>query len=129
MPKQIRLENIEALRRKMGIEDEELSEQIQSLAVGDLVLLTFLTEVRSPTAETLPVRITSLRGGTYRGKLVAGPASKALPELKAGLLLTFVAGHIHSIPKEHAARKHSEEIDNRGRLTRAASTTNATTRK
>jgi hypothetical protein len=77
----------------------------------------------------LPVRITSLRGDTFRGRLVAGPASKALPELKAGRLLTFVAGQIHSIPREHAARKRPEETDNRGRLTRAASTTNAITRK
>lgn len=109
MSKPIKLEDIEALRRKKGIEDVELSEQIRALGIGDRVHLTFLTEVKSPTAETLPVRITSQNGQTFRGKLEAGPASGALPDLKAGRLITFSAGHIHSIPKEQLGRRQQAE--------------------
>src|SRR5438477_584590 len=56
-PEQI--ENIEELRRREGIDDVELREEVRGLGVGDVVMLTFLTGTNSFAGETLPVRITS----------------------------------------------------------------------
>jgi hypothetical protein len=43
------------------------------------------------------VRITSIRGADFRGKLVAKPASSGLAELNAGSALVFTASQIHSV--------------------------------
>ena len=63
------IENIEERRRQLGIDDAELRGQIRALKAGDLVNLSFLTS--DTTFETLAVRITSIRGSAFRGKLAA----------------------------------------------------------
>src|SRR4051794_12299675 len=72
----VEIENIEEMRRREGIEDVELREEIRGLRVGDIVKLTFLTG--SHSFETLLVRITSIRGAAFRGKLANGPTSAGL---------------------------------------------------
>ncbi len=94
----VEIENIEQLRRCEGIEDIELREAIDDLRVGDSVNLTLLSRAPSLAGETLQVRITSIRGEVFRGKLTQGPASAGLSELRAGSFLTFTRDHIHSIP-------------------------------
>jgi hypothetical protein len=95
----VQIENIEAMRRREGIDDVELREEIRGLAVGDLVMLTFLTGMRSPAAETLLVRITRISDGVFHGKLAGRPASLGLSELRVGSAVHFMTAHIHSIPK------------------------------
>ncbi len=96
----IEIENIEEMRRKEGIEDVELWEEIRGLQVGDIVNLTFLAGPH--TSETLLVRITSIRGSALRGKLANGPTSKGLSRLRAGLSVAFTTAHIHSLPRKTA---------------------------
>ena len=91
------IENIEELRRQQGIDDVELRVGIRGLSAGDCVNLSFMTS--ATTFETLAVRITSIRGTAFRGKLAATPASKALSHLRVGSALTFTQTHIHSIHK------------------------------
>ncbi len=91
------LENIEEMRAEGGIEDVELRNDIRRLAAGDLVQLTFRCGASS--WETLPVRITSIKRPTFRGKLTRRPATAGLRQLKVGSLVTFNAAHIHSVPK------------------------------
>ena len=100
MRKAVEIENIDEMRRRLGIDDVELHEQIRELAAGDFVKLTFLIGGANPLAgETLSVRITSIRGGAFRGKLADRPASSSLSKLRVGWPVAFTADHIHSIPK------------------------------
>jgi hypothetical protein len=92
------IENIEERRRQLGIDDVQLRGQIRALKVGDLVNLSFLAG--ETTFETLAVRITSIRGSAFRGKLAAAPTSKALSQLRLGSALTFTEAHIHSLHTE-----------------------------
>jgi len=98
MPEPVQLENIEQMRRKAGIDDAELRNQISRLAVGDLVRVTLLSGTGPNAGETLPVRITSIRGGVLRGELVARPVSAALAKVQVGFPIAFTIAHIHSIP-------------------------------
>ena len=97
----IQLENIEQLRQRAGIEDIELRKEIRELGVGKFVKLTLLT---SPTtSESLLVRITSIRGDNFRGKLVNSPAAAGLSKLRDGSPIVFATDHIHSLPKVQLA--------------------------
>jgi hypothetical protein len=93
----IEIENIDELRRSNGIEDIELHEEIERLRVGDHVLLTFLsgTNLRA----TLPVRITRIQAGKFRGRLAASSARPELLGLRPTALVAFTAGQIHSIAR------------------------------
>ena len=93
------IENIEEMRRREGIEDVELREEIRALAVGDFVKLTFLGGANSSAGETLPVRITRIRGSAFRGELATRPTSAGLAGLRVGSPVAFTAAHIHSKPK------------------------------
>lgn len=95
----IPLENIEELRREQGIDDIELRLDIRTLKAGDFVKLTFL--VGTAAFETLSVRITSIRGSAFRGKLAKRPSSSGLSELEAGAIIEFNTAHIHSLIKRH----------------------------
>ncbi len=93
------IEDIQRLRSREGIEDVELHAEIRDLQVGDCVKLTFRTNKGSFAGETLLVRITSIRGSTFRGKLAAKPAFVGLSKLRVGSLVRFTAAHIHSIAR------------------------------
>src|SRR5437764_440731 len=95
----ITIENIEAMRRQEGIEDDELVQGIGRLEVGDIVNLTLLSSTVPPAAETLRVRITWVQALTFRGVLLRRPTTKSLSGVEVGARLTFAAAHIHSIPK------------------------------
>ena len=99
MERTITIENIEEMRRREGVEDLELGQQIRELAAGDVVRLTFLGEPRAFPGEVLPVRITSIKDGAFRGKLLNKPTTAALAELRAGAPVTFTAANIHSVAK------------------------------
>jgi hypothetical protein len=99
----IAIENIEDLRRRQGIDDVELRAEIRGLQIGDFVKLTFLPDTKSLTGETLRVRITSIRGSAFRGKLADRAASGALAKLRVGAPVTFTTDHIHSVPKSQPA--------------------------
>src|SRR5262245_47042086 len=100
MRQPVEIENIAEMRRREGIEDEELEEEIRRLQIGDAVKLTFLTSARSFSGETLQVRITQIRGEAFRGKLAGSPASPGLSALRAGSTVAFTADHIHSVVKQ-----------------------------
>jgi len=97
MGKPVKIENIEEMRRRAGIDDVELREEICELEVGDLVRLTLLTSTKS--FETVVVRITGIRGYTFRGQLTNKPASAGLARLRVGAPLVFTRAHIHSLLK------------------------------
>jgi hypothetical protein len=101
----IEIENIEGLRRREGIDDAELREEVRRLRVGDLVNLIFRIGTKSCPGETLLVRITGIRGCAFRGKLIDGPASTELSKLHVGSLIAFTTDHIHSLPKGPPARE------------------------
>jgi hypothetical protein len=96
----VEIENIEEIRRREGIEDVELREEIRGLRVGDYIKLTLLTGTTPFARETLLVRITQIRGSTFRGELATTPASAGLAELPVRSPLAFTAAHIHSLPRE-----------------------------
>jgi hypothetical protein len=100
MRKSIEIENIFDLRRRVGIYDAVLRDEIQSLQAGECVRLTFLTGLTPSTGEMLLVRITSIKGDVFRGRLFNKPTLNGLSRLQRGSLITFSKEHIHSIPKE-----------------------------
>jgi hypothetical protein len=102
----IEIENIEERRRRVGIEDVELREAIRGLEIGDFVRLTLLSGTKAPAGETLLVRITRIRGATFRGQLARRPASPGLSKLRAGSPLAFTTAHIHSVVKGQPAHGH-----------------------
>jgi hypothetical protein len=91
----IPLENIEELRREQGIDDVDLRLEIRALKVGDFVKVTFI--VGTAAFETLSVRITSIRGSAFRGKLDKRPKASGLRNLPAGAPIQFTTAHIHSL--------------------------------
>ncbi len=95
----VEIENIEQMRYCAGIDDVALREEIRRLHIGDFVNLTFVADTRSRTGETLLVRITSIRGHAFRGKLANRPASATLAKLRVGSAVAFNTGHIHSLPR------------------------------
>ena len=95
----VRIENIEALRRRQGIEDVELRNEVRELAVGDVVVLTLLPGTDGCAGDSVRVRITSITGSAFRGKLLGKPVSAGLEQLHVGSPVTFTAAHIHSVPK------------------------------
>ena len=101
----IEIENIEGLRRREGIDDTELREEVRRLQVGDLVLLTFRIGTKSCAGETLLVRITRIRDGEFRGELAERPTSPRLSGLRVRSPLAFTAAHIHSVSKGRTAHE------------------------
>ena len=102
----VRIEEIEEMRCQQGIDDGELREQIRGLVVGSLVKLTLLSGAEPFTGRVVLVRITSIRGLRFRGKLACKPASSSLSTLRAQSVLAFTADHIHSLPKGRPAHGH-----------------------
>jgi hypothetical protein len=98
MGKRVEIENIEEMRRRVGIHDVELRGAIRGLRIGQYVNLTLLSGTRSSAGETLLVRITRISGSEFRGKLAGRPASPGLAGLRVGSRLAFTAAHIHSLP-------------------------------
>jgi hypothetical protein len=98
----VEIENIEQMRRQEGIEDVELREEIRALGIGDLVRLTLL--VGSKSLGTLTVRITSIQGPAFRGKLASRPVAPG-SSLRVGSSLNFTAAHIHSVARARALRR------------------------
>ena len=66
------IEDIEEMRRREGIDDVELRQAIRGLRAGDCVRLTALTGDRVPVGKPLLVRITSIRGTAFRGRIADG---------------------------------------------------------
>jgi hypothetical protein len=95
MRKPVRIEDIEEMRRRVGIDDVELREAVRGLRVGDRVNLTVLDGTASSAGQTLRVRITHIRGSSFRG-LVESPGRLG-PGV--GARLAFTAAHIHSVPE------------------------------
>jgi hypothetical protein len=95
----VEIEDIERLRRRAGIEDTQLRDEIRLLRIGDAVNLTFLKDTVSGAGETLAVRITFIRSGCFRGNLASEPRSAYLSALRPGSTVIFKTTHIHSIPK------------------------------
>jgi hypothetical protein len=99
----IEIENIEEMRRLQSIDDVQLREKMEGLVIGDRVKLTLLPGTGSLARETVLVRITSICGAGFRGKLVSRPASTGLSNLRVGWPLAFTVAHIHSVPEEQSA--------------------------
>jgi hypothetical protein len=111
MASPVQIEDIDDLRRREGIDDVELHEDIGTLEVGDHVRLTFLSG--TTLRETLTVRITRIRAGQFRGRLADAVARPELLGLQPNALVTFTAGQIHSIarPQPMAVRGKSKARD------------------
>jgi len=97
MRKPLEIEDIDTMRRREGINDVALREEIRELKVGDFVKLTLLCGTAS--FESVAVRITSIKGSLFRGKLADCPTSAALSTLRVGTALAFTTTHIHSLLK------------------------------
>jgi hypothetical protein len=93
----VEIEAIERMQRQAGIDDIELRDEILLLQVGDTVKLTFVKDALTLTGETLAVRITFIRGCSFRGSLTVKPTSTQLSRLLLGATIKFKAVHIHSI--------------------------------
>jgi hypothetical protein len=97
----VEIEDIEQRRLRAGIDDVGLRSEIRGPHVGNVVKPTFLTGTTS--FETLSVRITSISGSAFRGKLADGPFALALSKLRVGSPVAFAAAHIHSLVKRRPA--------------------------
>jgi len=93
----IEIEDIDYLRRKEGIHDIELYEEIRGLRIGDYVRLTFLVKDKALTGETLLVRVTNIQGEILKGRLADQPVSRGLAKLRLGSRINFAADQIHSV--------------------------------
>ncbi len=100
------VEDIERMRRRQGIDDAELRDEIRQLRIGDFVKLTLLARTGSGAGETLPVRITRIRGSIFCGELAVRPTFNGLPKLRLGSPVRFTTSHIHSVPKRQT--KHEQ---------------------
>jgi len=99
MQDNVEIENIEEMRRQEGIDDDELRVEIRGIKVGDFVRLTLVTSTKG--LETVLVRVTSIRGSNFRGKLVKRPNAAGLRKLGTDAAIAFTTSHIHSLLKRH----------------------------
>jgi hypothetical protein len=99
MNKAVEIENIEEMRRLVGIDDVELRQAVRGLRAGDLVKITLLTAAAPAARETVLVRLTGAQGPEFRGRLAEGPTAPGLSGLRAGARVVFRAAHIHSVAK------------------------------
>jgi hypothetical protein len=106
MPIPVKLENIEEMRRQQGIDDVELRKEIRGLKIGAVVKLTHLIGAGELAGEVFLVRITSIRGSKFRGKVTSQPASADPSELVVGSPVTFNTAHIHSVVKAQSTPAH-----------------------
>jgi hypothetical protein len=97
-------ENIEEMRRSAGIDDVELRDAIQNLRVGDVVKLTLRTTPESFPGESLLIRITSIKGNVFRGKLAQTKRLSRRARVSAASLLAFTREQIHSIPPRRTGK-------------------------
>ncbi len=109
MRQAVEIENIEEMRRREGIEDVELRQEIRGLRVGDFVKLTLLADTKS--FETLLVRITRIRRSEFHGKLANRPNCAGLSKLRVGSPVAFTTAHIHSIQKGQPAHEKKAACD------------------
>jgi hypothetical protein len=98
MSQRVEFENIEEMRSHAGIDDVELRDAIHNLQAGDLVKLTVRTTGGTFPGESLLVRITSIKGDVFRGKLAQSKRSAHRLGVTEGSLLEFTREQIHSIP-------------------------------
>jgi hypothetical protein len=99
MRQTVEIEDIEEMRRREGIEDVVLRKEIRGLRVRDVVKLTLMNRAISSAGETLRVRITSIKGDEFRGKLVSDATLSGLTDLRIGCSVAFTSAHIHSLSK------------------------------
>ena len=85
MGKHLEIENIEEMRRQVGIDDVELREAVRRLRVGDYVNLTLLTGTHSAAGRIIRVRITHTDGASFRGRLAEDFNGNADPVARAHL--------------------------------------------
>ncbi len=104
----VEIENIEELRRLAGIDDAELHDEIRTLRPGDQVRLTFLVDGKAPASATVVVRVVSIRGGIFHGKLETRPAAVNAVGLKINSSVTFNKDQIHSIVRRKSGSKADE---------------------
>jgi hypothetical protein len=104
----VEIENIEELRRLAGIDDAELHQEIRTLRPGDQVRLTFLVDGKAPASATVVVRVVSIRGGIFHGKLETRPTVVGSVGLNVNSSVTFNKDQIHSIVRRKAAQKLEE---------------------
>jgi hypothetical protein len=93
------VEDIDSMRRRQGIDDVELQEEIRELRIGDFVKLTLLTRTGPCAGETLLVRITRIRRSRFCGALAVRPTITGLSKLRLGSPIRFTTDHIHSVVK------------------------------
>lgn len=93
----LQLQDIEEMRRENGIEDVELRRGIRALRVGDCIKVSLITS--APSFETVQVRITSIRGSKFRGKLAKNKDHSRPSKHAPALTVAFTTAHIHSIVK------------------------------
>jgi hypothetical protein len=105
MRKPVEIEDIEEMRRHVGIVDVELRKAIRGLQIGDHVKLTFLAGPGGAAGETLSVRITRINGSEFRGQLADTPTSPRLTGLRIGSGVKFTTAHIHSLPDSRVAEE------------------------
>jgi hypothetical protein len=86
------------MRCAAGIDDVELRDAIRDLHVGDLVKLTLRGAQGSFPGESLLIRITSIKGDVFRGKLAQNKRTVRRMGVNESTLLAFTREQIHSIP-------------------------------
>jgi hypothetical protein len=100
MRQALQLQDIEEMRRENGIDDVELRRAIRALRVGNSIRLSLVTSARS--FETVQVRITSIRGSTFHGKLSQSKTRPRRSNHAPALTVAFTTAHIHSIVREES---------------------------
>jgi hypothetical protein len=98
MSQRVEFENIEEMRCAAGIDDVELRDAVRNLQVGDLVKLTLRGTQGSFPGESVLIRITSIKGDVFRGKLAQTNRAARRTGVNEGMLLAFRREQIHSIP-------------------------------
>ncbi len=93
----VEIENIEEMRRQVGIDDAELHAEIRGLRPGDQVRLTFLVGSKPPVSATVVVQVVSIRGGVFQGRLQKRPAGSGTLGVKLSSTVTFTGDQIHSV--------------------------------
>lgn len=97
MKRTFKLENIEQMRLREGIDDIELRESIRQLQIGDCVYVTFLDCSHPKRSKTVLIRLVAIHKNGFGGKLMQPLDALGPSDLRVGSLVTFRESHVHSV--------------------------------
>ena len=99
----VELENIEEMRRRRGITDDKLRDEIPPLRSATRSGSPWRRAPKPSREKPCTCDITTIKGQSFQGELTKKPSSARGSKLRVRSRVTFTAAHIHSVDSPNSA--------------------------